>query len=333
MVLRAEFREDQSGINSSSSETRTALPSADVVIKKLFFPESEVEVTPVNPWSPNVLAVKVGGQEGSEYIAKSYPVGSKDLLLLESMREWAAKVLPASPIAVPQYVPSQSGEYFPTVESQDQTRICLMEKLPLAHFEVADMSDFQRMGVALGMLHKLAPILADKLPIFQFSYTNAEVESYWHYLDKDEEAIFRRVLAANLDGFEQVVQPTHNDLHPANILISRGKLAFIDFDQMQVGPRANDFGQLLSSFWLNNTGESFDESIKHFISGYQTVNKTERAEIASIPLFALRKIFISFAWFKGLMYVRNDRQAADFYLLLKRRAEILFQHALAHDLI
>ncbi len=331
MALGAEFREDQSDIESSASETRTALSNSNAIIKKLFFPESEVAVVPVSPWSPNVLAVKADGQP--EYIAKSYPVGSKDLLLLESMQEWAAKILPTSPIAVPQYIPSQSGEYFPTVGSHDQTRICLMEKLPLAHFEVSDMNDFQRMGVALGMLHKLAPVPAGKIPAFQFSHTNAEVESYWHYLDKDEAAMFRRVLAADLDDFEQVVQLTHNDLHPANILTSRGKLAFIDFDQMQVGPRANDFGQLLSSFWLDNTGESFDESITNFVSGYQTVNEARQAEIASIPLFALRKIFISFAWFKGLTYVRNDRQAADFYLLLKRRAEILFQHALAHNLI
>ncbi|MFH1244216.1 MAG: phosphotransferase [bacterium] len=331
MALGAEFREDHLGVTGSAIETRVALTNAGTHIKELFFPESEIEIAPASPWSPNVLVVQVDGK--LEYIAKSFHPGRKDLLVLEKMHEWAANITPSLPIAVPQYIPTRSGEYFPVVGSQDQTRICLMEKLPLEPFALHQMDDFRRMGVALGILHGLAPAKIDSLPTFRFSHTNTEVESYWQYLDKDEETMFRRILGVELDNDNQGIQLTHNDLHPANLLGTQGTPTFIDFDQMLVGPRANDFGQLLSAFWLDNTSESFDESMAHFIDGYRMVNSVEISEVAAIPYFSLRKIFISFAWFKGLMHVRNDRQAADFYLLLKRRAEVLFQHAVDHKLI
>ncbi len=330
MALGAEYREDNHNVDSTKPEVRSALPDASAVIQQLFFPESEVRVDPVSAWSPNVLEVTVDGE--STYIAKSYPEGSKDLQMLASMQAWAAAATHDLPIAVPQYLPSIEGDYFPVAGDQDRARICLMEKLPLAPFELSNMQDFERMGIALGVLHKLAPVVTKNVPVFRFAYTNAEVESYWQYLDQAEQGMFNRVLV-NEPNTEQVIQLTHNDLHPANLLSSQGTPAFIDFDQMLLGPRVNDFGQLLSSFWLDNTGESFEESIRHFLVGYSQVNIVEPSEVSAIPNFALRKIFISFAWFKGLMNIRGDQQAADFYAQLKRRAEVLFQYAVERQLI
>lgn len=309
--------------NVKNSESRARLDDVGKYVKSLFFPNSTIKVASLDSFSPNVVKVIVNRKK--EYVAKSFPSARSTQAALLIMKDWVNNINIRSGILSPHFIPNIEGDYFPELPQMGK-RLYLMEKIDVSPYFLNGIDDFKKMGKAIGKLHQLAPT-AKKIPHFMFTETNEEVRHYWPVLDKEERSIFASALSANRSTKEFPTQLNHNDLHPANLLSFHGIPTFLDFDHIILGPKANDLGQTLSAFWIRNSLESIESSLVALVEGYRSVNSIGDEEVSLIPLYALRKICISFTWFKGLITKQRDKRSVELYLSLRQRADMLYLFA------
>lgn len=294
--------------------------SFESALQDLFFPDQHVDVIPVGNWSPNVKLVKANDEE---YVAKSLDATDDNLHALNTGLEWSEQINQINGIVAPRFIATKNSNYFPIINTDRKSYLSVMSKVDNKPFELEDLIDYERMGIAIGLLHKAARKVKDNhVSRFEFSKTNRAVEGYWGLQTSGESDIFNRILQVPNNFNELPSQLTHNDIHPENLLSHKGIPLFLDFDQMLVGPRINDIGQALSSFWLEESESGLDQAMSSLIKGYNLISPLNSKEINAIPLFALRKACISFVWFKGLAQ-KGDSDAYGWYKRIFNRAQIL----------
>lgn len=312
----AEREQGQAGIREV---TRTLSP-IESDIRQLFFPGQDVKAMPVNQRSSSVQHIKT---PHGDYISKCLDATPYHKRVLETEREWVDRIGKTRGITAPEFIPANTGEYFPIAPSSDNTIISVMPKLAFEPFELTNYQDYERMGEAIALLHKAAPDeMHSGIRRFVFSETNPFVESFWGLLNTEELSLFKKILTRTDDLDSLPSQITHNDVHPENLMSYHGTPLFIDFDQMLTGPRINDLGQALSAFWLDESLEGFELAMQSLIKGYNTVSPLSQKEIHALPMFALRKACISFTWFKGLLH-NGESGAGEWYRKILARAHII----------
>lgn len=296
-------------------------------IKNLFFPGKLAQFSPVSKWSPSVCAIDL--LDGNRYIGKFYQPFECPIDLLQATQQWSEAIKQTPGICSIEFIPSATAEYFPPIEIDNVVyRVCLMPRIEYVPFIPRKIADYQEMGSAIGLLHHAALSVSWTTPRkFNFKDTNPEVEKFWPLQTTAEITMFQRILNTGEDGKldNLPTQITHNDLHPENLLRRESSVLFLDLDQMLVGPRMNDLGQAVSAFRLDENLETFLQSVQQIATGYAEIMPISQEEIDSIPYFALRKLCISYIWFKGLAS-RPDELALRWYQTIRKRAEILAKH-------
>lgn len=293
-------------------------------IKHSFFPNENIKIKPIGKWSPEVCIIFTENRD--VYIGKLYKQSKYKNHMLLCIRQWSRYINETSEISSPEFKESINGNYFPKIIVEDEGYyICIMPKLTYSNFHLQKINDYRKIGKALAVLHKSAiPLSWNSGKYFNFLETNSEVESYWSLQTEKEKELLTKTLEMHkhLKFNNIVVQVTHNDIHPENVFQYKNKILFLDFDQMLIGPRANDIGQAVSAFRLDESMSTFKRSVELVLEEYTNILPLSSKEISLIPYFALRKLCISFVWFKGLAN-KHDKIAHELYKIIHNRAFIL----------
>lgn len=293
-------------------------------IKHSFFPNEDIKIKPISKWSPEVCIIFTENRD--VYIGKLYKQSKYQNHMLLCMQQWSRYINETSEICSPEYKESINGNYFPKIIVEDEGYyICIMPKITYINFNLQNIEDYRKIGKSLAFLHKTAMSLSwSSGKYFNFMETNSEVESYWSLQTEKEKELFTRTLelGKRLKFDKLFAQITHNDIHPGNMFRYKNKILFLDFDQMLIGPRANDIGQAVSAFRLDENIDTFKRSIELILEEYTNILPLSSREISLIPYFALRKLCISFVWFKGLAS-KHDKIARESYKIIRNRAFIM----------
>ena len=120
-------------------------------------------------------------------------------------------------------------------------------------------------------------------------------------LTKEDEALVERA-AERLRPAAEALRPTadafgliHADLHPANILLHRGEVRAIDFDDCEFGYYAYDLAVLLTHLeekrWPDQAGKR-----AAVLEGYRSVRPFPDSQAALLPTFMALRRLGSVAW-------------------------------------
>jgi len=290
-------------------------------IKYSFFPNENIKIKPIGKWSPEVCIIFTKTRD--VYIGKLYKQSKHQNHMLLCMRQWSKYINETSEICSPEYKASINGNYFPKIIVEGEGYyICIMPKLTYSNSHLQKINDYRKIGKALAILHKSAiPLSWNSDKYFNFLETNSEVESYWSLQTEKEKELFIKTLEIGKQSkFNSLTtQVTHNDIHPENMFQYKNKILFLDFDQMLISPRTNDIGQVVSAFRLDESMATFKKSIELVLDEYTKILALSSEEISLIPYFALRKLCISYVWFKGLAN-KHDKIAYKSYKIIRKRA-------------
>ncbi len=86
----------------------------------------------------------------------------------------------------------------------------------------------------------------------------------------------------------------HADLHPGNIIVQRGRLALIDFDDAAFGWHAFDIAVALVRYLGHPSFEAFFQAC---LSGYRSVREISDRDVRMIPMFLLARSMNQLGWF------------------------------------
>lgn len=291
------------------------------LIRDLFFPHKNIKIYPLGKLSPEVCAIY--SENNKEYIGKLYMESSHSIGMLNCMLQWNRKINVSDKILSPGYIKNINGDYFSKISIENNAyHIYVMPKIVYKKIFIKKIEDYGKIGKSLALLHKASESIRwNHGKIFDFSFTNDEVESYWKLQNSKEKELFDKILKIGVHSkFNNFpMQITHNDIHPENMLKFGKKVLFLDFDQMIIGPRVNDIGQILSSFRLDEKMSTFKKSVEFFLDEYTKIMLLTPEEIDLIPYFALRKLCISYVWFKGNISKNNGKEC-DLYKIISSRA-------------
>lgn len=309
-------------------EVARTYTSFEAAIQDLYFPDQATTINPIRTLSNNVRLVIAPDRT---FIAKCMTATPYNNVVLETERIWSDRINKLGAISAPTYIQSKNKIFFPRIKTDSEQFISMMTYVDHTPFELKDYKDYERLGIAIALLHKSASgINTDEIRRFEFSTTNPFVESYWSLLKPDELSLFKKILDVPASFDSLPIQLTHNDIHPENLMSShQGTPLYIDFDQMLIGPRINDVGQALSAFWLEESMMGFEKAKDALIKGYNKISPLTPDEISALPLFALRKACISFTWFKGLSE-NGDSKALEWYRRILNRSHIIDTYIKMH---
>ncbi len=310
-------------------QTSSSGLSLQAFVQEAFFPDRVLRRSGAQYDSRKVTSVI--DEDENEYVVKITEPERYTLEQLEIGREWSERCNDSGRIRATRYIKSMSGDYFLPYGSEADQFVSVMQKESLDPFIARTYTDFFLLGQSVAILHKSSEgVTAAGAPSFDYSRTNPDVEEYWDTQTDEEKALFEKILSVPNQFHMLPQQITHNDLHPGNIQFSGGKPFILDFDQLQLGPRVNDIGQTISAFWNDNTVTGFIREMNAFIAGYDGISPLSDDEIDAIPFFALRKLCISFVWFKGRAddFGTDEGQDYELYQLIKSRV-ITVNHFLA----
>jgi streptomycin 6-kinase len=84
-------------------------------------------------------------------------------------------------------------------------------------------------------------------------------------------------IAADLEDRAAITGPVHADLHPANLLVSRDRLIFIDLDNAALGDRLLDVGRFLAairttSYRVHGRADGLSDAGEGFLTRYLTLS-------------------------------------------------------------
>ena len=98
----------------------------------------------------------------------------------------------------------------------------------------------------------------------------------------------------------------HADLHPSNVLVDRGRLTIIDFDDAGFGWHQYDIAVALFHYQLASRDYAAVE--RAFLRGYRTVRAFADTAAALIPMFLLIRGMVTIGW----LYQRPEIDSAQY---------------------
>lgn len=281
------------------------LPAARQALE-LFALDADV----VDPLALGENAVfRVAARSGARFVLRLHRPGYQCLDHLEAERAWTAALHHAG-ISAPIGERARDGSWYVRVPTSDAEGFrfagvtAWIEGESFADVIARDgaaaaADHFARLGSLVGRMHNQAAAWA---PPADFSRRRLDRDGlvgkapfwgrFWEspLLAPSERAIAaaaRQRMAARLAGLatgSDSFSLIHADLHPENILIDRGLLSVIDFDDAAIGWHAYDLAAALFSVWnLPDYARLRDA----FMRGYRLNRALAAATEEALPLFLL----------------------------------------------
>jgi Ser/Thr protein kinase RdoA (MazF antagonist) len=292
-------------------EIEAYLPAARAALIAFGLPETEPH--PIGK-SENVV-FRADAPDGTTWALRLHRPGYHALPALESDRELTAH-LAASGLIVPTGRRTVDGAWYTKVGTPDPEASRLagmtlwhpgqtLESLIGKDRSPAIWSWFERTGVLLADLHNAT---ADWTPPAGFTRHRLDMEGlagetpfwgrFWDVpgLTAEERALLikaRDLVAARLAGLTEPPILIHADAHPANVLVSDGRLGLIDFDDCAWGWPVFD---MAVSLWSAASEPRFPELRDRFLAGYATRRALPADVLAQLDLFLLTRSLMLIGW-------------------------------------
>jgi Ser/Thr protein kinase RdoA (MazF antagonist) len=248
--------------------------------------------------------------DGSEAALRLHRPGYQGAASILSELWWCSALADAG-LPVPRPIPSRSGDLLDKAGDRPVSALTWLAGAPLgeAGVPLAYSPDEQaalhsKLGALLARVHDATDAL--ELPE-TFVRPRWDTEGlcgeapfwgrYWEHpsLTPPEAkrlAFARNALLSRLQRLEQTetLGPIHADVLRENILVNKGSLSLIDFDDSGIGFRAYDLGTVLSQ---NLYEPSFVNIREALITGYQSLRPID-PEV--VDLFTLARTLASVGW-------------------------------------
>ncbi|WP_421849068.1 phosphotransferase enzyme family protein [Novosphingobium sp.] len=292
-------------------EIEAYLPAARAALAA--FGLSGTEPHPVGK-SENVV-FRADAPDGTTWALRLHRPGYHALPALESERELTAH-LSAHGLIVPTGRRTTGGAWYTEVPTPDPEGSRLagltlwhpgqtLESLIGKDRGPGTWDWFERTGTLLADLHKATASWSPP-PVFtrhRLDFDGLVGENpfwgcFWDLpcLTADERQLLteaRDHAAARLASFTDPLILIHADAHPANVLVSKGHLGLIDFDDCAWGWPAFD---MAVSLWSASSEPDFAQLRTRFLTGYTSRRALPGNILAQLDLFLLMRTLMLIGW-------------------------------------
>ncbi|OGI66342.1 hypothetical protein A2647_01885 [Candidatus Nomurabacteria bacterium RIFCSPHIGHO2_01_FULL_40_24b] len=176
---------------------------------------------------------------------------------------------------------------------QNDHALFLIRKEHLKKLKIHSFKDFKSFGKSISNFHNAcSSIKMQKLPWNNFpDHFRKTLKQYRRW---DEVLVFLRQFREPVIRNSEV--NCHNDIHAGNVFLSKGKVIFLDIDDMCATTYFNDLGMVIANFIDSNfTSSKILKCIRSLLTGYG-VNPQPQA-ILNTLIFALRKLYFTEAYY------------------------------------
>ena len=259
---------------------------------------------------------RVEVQPGQRYVLRVHGPGSGEAAELRSELGWLQALRRDTGLAVPEPVATMDGELVCAAEASGvpETRRCVLLRWMDGRFLYnvqPSLERLRRIGAFMARLHRHAERFEPPAGFVRDRQDARSLLGGWARdpesrrrtwdgspgpLTREDEALVERALE-RLRPAAEALRPTpdafgliHADLHPANILLHRGQVRAIDFDDCGFGYFAYDLAVLLTHLeekrWSDQAGKR-----AALLQGYGSVRPLPESQAALLPTFiALRRL-------------------------------------------
>lgn len=259
---------------------------------------------------------RVEAQPGQRYVLRVHGPGTGSAAEIRSELLWLHALRRDTDLAVPEPVTTQDGELVCAVEAPGlpRPRFCVLLRWMDGRFLYnvePSLERLRRIGAFMAGLHRHAERFAPPAGFVRDRQDARSLLGGWVAdpesrrrtwdggpgpLTRLDDALVERALE-RLRPAAAALRPTagaygliHADLHPANLLLQRGEVRAIDFDDCGFGYFAYDLAVLLTHLeekhWTDQAGKR-----AALLEGYRSVRPFPDAQATLLPTFmALRRL-------------------------------------------
>lgn len=296
--------------------------------------------------SENVV-FKCVTKAGSSYALRIHRPGYNSLAELHSELVWS-KALRDAGINTPSHTPTRDGRDYAEValEGTDQLhQVGVIEWFAgdsLAHLiehgdRNAGESYFTQIGETMAHIHNQAGAWTPP-PGFVRRAWNAPglvgPEPLWGkfwqlpQLDVEQAQLLQETRQVIFDVLVEYGESPafyglmHADLHPHNILVDRGRVQVIDFDDCGLGWHAYDVAVALYNY---RDVDEFPRWRDALFDGYAGVRSLDQSLIDMLPLFFLVRSLVSLGWIHARPELANEKDMREGIVSAVRQARAYLQ--------
>ncbi|MDE0217729.1 MAG: phosphotransferase [Acidimicrobiaceae bacterium] len=265
-------------------------------------------------------AVEAGSRQA--YVLRLHRPGYHTASELDSERVWLA-ALHDSGISVPTPVSTPDGRYFVPVEmgsgeirnaglnlwADGEIVGVLLTQAGGTNDALAEIAvPFGQLGGLMAAMHNQATswtppasFQRHRLDLGGLVGANPFWGPFWEHpkLTAGERGLLvaaRDACRAALDRYgepERAFSMIHADLHLANLLVSDGQLAVIDFDDAGFGWHQYD---IAVAMYHSRAAPDFDEAAAAFLRSYRAVRPISDDDLSLVPMFELIRSMVIIGW-------------------------------------
>ena len=171
--------------------------------------------------------------------------------------------------------------------------LILIRKEHLKKLNIHSFSDFKFFGKSIRNFHtSCSSLKLQKLPWNNFpDHFRKTLKRHRRW---DEVSDFLRLSREHIIKNSEV--NCHNDIHAGNVFLSKGKVIFLDIDDMCATTYFNDLGMVIANFTDSKfTSSKIMKCVKSVLIGYGV--KPQSQAIHNTLIFALRKLYFTEAYY------------------------------------